>query len=243
MNISENNIVGEIVAKDYRAAAVFEGHGIDFCCNGNRSLSEVCAEKGLNAEAIIGEVEKSLKDGSATTVNFDDWSLDLLVEYIERKHHRFVKKQIPVIQKYLDKICQVHGRSHPELYEIQTLFAETARDMTSHMQKEEHILFPFIKKIAQAEEEGTGLPSPPFGTVENPIEMMKHEHDVEGNRFRKIVDLSNNYTAPADGCTTYEVAFSLLKEFQDDLHLHIHLENNILFIKALELEGEMTAVN
>ena len=143
---------------------------------------------------------------------------------------------IPEIKLYLNKICKVHGEKHPELLEIQKLFNESAGDLTKHMKKEELILFPFIKKIATAKKEQTELAKPPFGSIENPINMMHHEHDDEGERFRKIAALSNNYTPPNDACNSYKVAFSLLKDFEEDLHKHIHLENNILFKRAIETE-------
>ncbi len=151
-------------------------------------------------------------------------------------YHRYVEEKIQEIKSYLGKICKVHGNHHPELFEINELFHACAGELAMHMKKEELILFPFIRKMVKAKLQGTPLDASHFGTVENPINMMKHEHDAEGERFRKIFQLSNSYTPPQDACNTYKVTFALLKEFEEDLHLHIHLENNILFPKAVEME-------
>jgi len=238
MNITEKQIIGELVAQDYRTAGVFKSHGIDFCCNGNRTIAEACAKHGLNSEQIIGELENALTQANSGNIDFQSWPPDLLVDYIEKKHHRYVESKIPEIKGYLAKISQVHGDNHPELPEIEKEFSASAGALAAHMKKEELILFPFVRKLVQAEQSAAQLAPPHFGTVENPIAMMHEEHDAEGERFRKIAELSNNYTPPADACNTYKVAFALLREFEEDLHLHIHLENNILFPKAIEMENK-----
>ena len=190
--MKENQIIGELVARDYRTASVFK-----------------------------------------------KYSIDLLADYIEKKHHRYVQDKTLEIQPYLDKICKVHGERHPELLEIKEEFNASAGELAAHMKKEELILFPFIRKMTKAKLENTKVDAAHFGTVKNPIQMMMNEHTVEGNRFRKIEELSNNYTPPLDACNTYRVSFALLKEFEQDLHLHIHLENNILFPRAIEIEKEL----
>lgn len=139
---------------------------------------------------------------------------------------------------YLNKLCKVHGENHPELFEITKELKESAEEFGGHMEKEENVLFPFIRKLVQAKQENSKMEKPHFGTVENPVAMMMLDHEAEGERFRKIADLSNNYTPPEDACNTYRVSFALLNEFEQDLHLHIHLENNILFPKAIALEKE-----
>ncbi len=235
MNYSKENIVGEIVARDYRTATVFKAHKIDFCCKGNRTIGEVCEKSNHDVENILNELNGISQDTSDNINDFQSWDMDLLADYIEKKHHRYVEKKIPELKTYLNKVARVHGERHPELVEIDQLFSASAFDLLSHMQKEENILFPFIRQMAA----NKGVIVPPFGTVENPINMMKHEHDNEGERFRKIAALTNNYNPPADACTTYRVAFSMLQEFEDDLHKHIHLENNILFPKAIATERRM----
>jgi len=238
MSITKENIIGEIVTKDYRTAAVFEKFGLDFCCNGNRTVEAASREAGVDPEKLIQEIAQ-LPQADTTVINYDSWPLDLLADYIEKKHHRYVTEKIPVLQGYLDKISRVHGDRHPELHEIKELFTGCAGELSAHMKKEELMLFPFIRKMVEATHSGTTSLTAPFGTVQNPVRSMMHEHDAEGERFRKIAALSNQYTPPADGCNTYHITFALLKEFEDDLHLHIHLENNILFPKAVALEQQL----
>ena len=239
MNISKESIIGTIVAEDYRTAAVFEQAGIDFCCNGNRSIEVACTEQHIKSDELVSCLQEvvthSPSKGDAVS-DYKYWSLDLLADYIEKKHHCYVATQIPVIQSFLEKIVRVHGDRHPELTEIQTCFDASAKELTAHMKKEELILFPFIREMVLAKQEGRKYATAPFGTVQNPMRMMMQEHDTEGARFRRIKDLSNQYTAPEDGCNTYRAAYATLKAFEDDLHLHIHLENNILFPKSIELE-------
>lgn len=230
--------IGSFVANDYRTATVFQKYGIDFCCKGGRTLDEVCESKNINKDLLQAELAKASKQSGPST-DFNSWPIDLLADYIEKNHHRYVEETTKSLKHFLDKLCKVHGSRHPELFEINQEFNTSAGEMAAHMKKEELILFPFIRKMVVAQNSDEALPKPGFGTVENPIEMMKHEHSAEGDRFEKIAQLSNHYTTPDDGCTTYRVAFALLKEFEQDLHMHIHLENNILFPKASAMEKEI----
>ena len=239
MKIQENNIIGELVAQDYRVASVFKKYGIDFCCQGNRTIQDACEAKKIDASSVVTDLIEVNKATSESTIDYQSWPIDLMADYIEKKHHRYVEDKTQEIKPYLDKICRVHGDRHPELLEINELFNEAAGELAAHMKKEELILFPFVRKMAKVQQENGRLDAPHFGTVENPIQMMMHEHTTEGERFRKIETLSNNYTPPEDACNTYRVTFALLKEFEADLHLHIHLENNILFPKAIELEKHL----
>ena len=236
MNAQEKTI-GQLVAEDYRTATIFKKHKIDFCCKGNRSITEVCEEKKLNMNSLLEELTAVTNSTNTGAIDFSKWDIDLLVDYIEKKHHRYVERTIPELLQYLNKLEKVHGTQHPELFEINKEFSEYAGALTAHMKKEELILFPFIRNLVKATITHQHLNTPSFGTVENPIHMMMLEHDVEGERFRKIAQLTNNYTPPSDACGTYKVTFSLLKEFEDDLHTHIHLENNILFPKAIKTES------
>ena len=240
MNIQENQIIGELVAKDYRTASVFKKYGIDFCCQGNRTIDEACQKKNIDSKSVVNDLDAIIQAQGENATDYKSWPLDLLADYIEKKHHRYVVEKTAEILPYLDKICRVHGDRHPELFEINEHFNKTAGELAMHMKKEELILFPFVRKLAQAKQEGSNVIAPPFGTVQNPIEAMMQEHTNEGDRFRKIEELSNNYTPPQDACNTYGVTLGLLKEFEQDLHLHIHLENNILFPKAIELEKELS---
>ncbi len=237
MNITKDTIIGDLVAHDYRAASVFKKNKIDFCCNGNRSIEDACTKKGLDTEQIVKDLNNTNNAGTLNQTDYTSWPLDLLADYVEKKHHRYVREKIQEITPFLHKIVRVHGDRHPELLEVAQLFGESSEDLTDHMVKEESILFPHIRRMVESKHSNTPV-SAPFGTVQNPIKMMMAEHDNEGERFRKIAELTNDYTMPADGCTTYRVTFAMLKEFEDDLHLHIHLENNILFPKSIELEEQ-----
>jgi regulator of cell morphogenesis and NO signaling len=237
--MKENQIIGELVAKDYRTASVFKKYSIDFCCQGNRTIQEACDKKNIDSKKVLEDLDTLVQTKSEATTDYQSWPLDLLADYMEKKHHRYVQDKTLEIQPYLDKICRVHGEHHPELFEIKNEFNASAGELAAHMKKEELILFPFIRKMVKVKQENSNVEAANFGTVKNPIQMMMDEHTVEGNRFRRIEELSNNYTPPQDACNTYRVSFALLKEFEQDLHLHIHLENNILFPKAVEIENDL----
>lgn len=238
-SIQENQNIGELVAEDYRAASVFKKYGIDFCCQGDRTVNDACEQKKIDTRSVLNDLDKATLSKSNTATDFQSWPLDLLADYIEKTHHRYVQEKTMEVQPYLDKICKVHGERHPELFKIKAEFNASAGELAAHMKKEELILFPFIRKMVKAKQESAKVAAPHFGTVKKPIQMMMEDHTVEGERFRKIEEISNSYTPPKDACNTYRVTFALLKEFEQDLHLHIHLENNILFPKAIELEKAM----
>ena len=229
---TQTDFIGDIVAADFRTAAIFKKYGIDFCCKGGRTIEEACSPKSLDKDQIYSDIE-NLPKTDGNSIDFNSWPLDLLADYVEKTHHRYVEEKTPVLQQFLDKLCKVHGGAHPELFEIRDLFFASAQDLAAHMKKEELILFPFVKNMVKAKISNEAIQQPHFGTVENPVNMMKHEHTVEGERLRKIADLTNEYTPPADACNTYKVTFAMLQDFENDLHKHIHLENNILFPKAI----------
>ncbi|WP_286744254.1 iron-sulfur cluster repair di-iron protein [Roseivirga sp. UBA1976] len=232
--------VGEIVAEDYRTASVFESFGIDFCCRGNRPLKDACNESEVSKGTLKQALEALNRQPTGEKTEYDQWPIDLLCDYIEKKHHRYVEEKLPVIKQYLAKIVSVHGAQHPELSTIESLFNASAGELAMHMKKEELILFPFIRRMMTSKSEEIKERPPHFGTIENPVQTMMHEHDTEGERFRQIKKLSNSYVPPPDACNTYMVTYALLKEFEEDLHLHIHLENNILFPKAIAMEKQLT---
>lgn len=236
MDIRKDQI-GSMVAADFRTASVFKKFGIDFCCKGGRTIEEACAPKNIDVEKIYDELESIPQNGNGN-IDFTSWPLDLLADYVEKTHHRYVREKSPILQSFLEKLCKVHGDRHPELFEIKALFDESVQDLGDHMMKEDTILFPFVRELMKAKTSNIAFEAPNFGTVENPINMMMHEHTAEGERFEKISALSNGYTPPSDGCNTYKVAFQMLEEFENDLHTHIHLENNILFPKTVKLERE-----
>ncbi|MEO9258543.1 MAG: iron-sulfur cluster repair di-iron protein [Crocinitomicaceae bacterium] len=239
MTSTKEKTIGEMVAEDYRTAAVFKSFGIDFCCKGNRTLDEVCASDNLSSIKVKDDLKRVVTAENTMTNNFQSWPIDLLTDYIEKTHHRYVEAKTPEIKAYLEKICRVHGANHPELFEIEKEFLASAGELAVHMKKEELMLFPYIRKMLKTTAAGEALLPPKFGTIQSYVETMMLEHTTEGERFRKIAELSNNYTPPVDACNTYKVTFALLKEFEEDLHLHIHLENNILFPKAIDLERKI----
>jgi regulator of cell morphogenesis and NO signaling len=234
-----DSTIGELVSGDYRKAEVFKKFGLDFCCGGKKTLQEACKSKGLD----IVQIEKELKAVDAITTSqsedYDSWDISFLADYILNTHHKYVKQAIPVIYEYTQKVAKVHGDKHPEAIIIAEIFLLVSDELNRHMCIEEDILFPYVKHLSTADKNGMKVEVPLFGSIENTINMMENEHDEVGKLMEKMKLLSNNYTPPADACTTYKLSYSKLKEFEDDLHKHIHLENNILFRKTIELEKEL----
>lgn len=231
--------IGELVTKDYRKADVFKKFGIDFCCGGKKTLSKVCKEKDLDQTEIEDALKALDYQPKGKQLNFESWTPSFLADYISNTHHTYVRESIPVILTYAQKVASRHGESHPEVITIANHFITVANELQGHMQKEDLILFPYVKQLEQASKSDGELPRAAFGTVQNPIRMMEEEHEAAGNELDEIRRLSNNYTAPADACTTFKILFEKLREFEDDLHQHVHLENNILFPKAIALEKEL----
>ena len=239
MELTRMKTVGEMVTHDHRAAAVFEKYFIDFCCNGGKSLDVVCGERGVDAGTVLQELQDLNKGGDLKSFRPDEWGLDVLSDFIVNTHHRYVRLTLPVILAHVDKVLSVHGKNHPELAGIGDRFHAVGEELTHHMQKEELVLFPYIKAMVAAEDARTRVNVPPFGTIANPIRMMKAEHQSAGDAFSFIRRTSSNFAIPADACTTFQVTYKELEEFERDLHQHIHLENNILFPKAITLEGRI----
>lgn len=229
-----NKTVGEIVKLDFRAADVFSSYGIDFCCGGKISVADACAANGTDESKVIGELESLQYKTGAAAHDFDSWNIGFLTDYIINTHHQYVAKAIPQILPLAQKVADVHGEHHPEVVVVNELFNELADELLSHMQKEEQILFPYIKKMVAAESSGSCDAC--FGSVASPISVMEAEHENAGTILKQLYNLSDGYTAPEDACNTFRVLYGKLKEFEADLHIHIHLENNILFPKSIELE-------
>jgi regulator of cell morphogenesis and NO signaling len=231
--------IRDIVANDFRTAAVFQRHGIDFCCKGDRSVQDACRNGRVTAEQVLNDIAEVTATPAIGGARFNSWDLNTLVSYIVGNHHAFVRQTIPVLLTHTKKVAAVHGDRHPELPEVAGLFSEVADEMTSHMAKEEQILFPYIVALEEASRVGGGQPSAPFGTVRNPIRVMEMEHESAGDAMARIRSLTSDYTIPAGACTTYRVCLQELEAFERDLHEHVHLENNILFPKAARLENEI----
>jgi regulator of cell morphogenesis and NO signaling len=235
----EEETLGEIVAKDLRKAQVFKKYGLDFCCGGKKTVKEACAEKGLNVSQVEQELMHADKLLASRPIPYAEWSLDFLADYIVNTHHSYVKKNLPDLLAYATKVMKVHGSHHPELIRINQLVEEVNAELTGHMLKEERVLFPYIKEIVVAKNNTTMIHTAHFGTVQNPINMMEMEHELVGKNLAEIRELSGNYSLPEDACASYSLLYRMLDEFEEDLHLHVHLENNILFPKALEMEKQL----
>lgn len=221
--------VGEIVAGDFRTSSLFKNVGIDFCCGGKQTLADACSEKGINADVLEAEIKKVMDGPINPGMNFKEWEPVFLCDYIINTHHKFVLKNMPELVFYTQKIADVHGDNHPELIEVSNLFAQINTELLQHLKNEEEIFSPSIKEVvatgsAKAKE-----------TIYSEIKRLSGEHDFAGGAMDKINKITSNYKLPEDACNTYRVAFKLLEQFEDDLHVHVHLENNILFPKALEL--------
>ena len=228
--------LGEIVAKDLRKAEVFKKYGLDFCCGGKKTVKEACAEKGLDVTKVEQELRTADKNVSTSRpLPYNDWNLDFLADYIVNTHHSYVKKTIPDIRSYAEKVAKVHGAHHPELLKINKLAQEVCDEMSEHMVKEETVLFPYVKHLVKTQN-GSYEKFDSLDTVKEPIDIAVTEHELVGNNMDEIREISNNFALPEDACASYAYLFKTLDEFEDDLHTHIHLENNILFPKALKLE-------
>lgn len=226
--------VGSIAAKDYRKAEVFKKFGIDFCCGGEKSLKEASAEAGISEELLKTELEKANLVTTSPSQDYNKWALDFLADYIKNTHHQYVKETAPIINGLADKVANAHGAQHPELIDVAERVKGLMTDLLGHLVKEESILFPNIKTLVSKREQGDK--SPLEGSLNKAIELMHDEHDHAGEDLRYIRKITHDYALPADACNSYVYLFEKLKEFEDDLFRHIHLENNILFPKAIALE-------
>jgi len=236
----EEETLGQIAVEDLRKAEVFKKYGLDFCCGGKKTLKEACAEKGLDVTMVEQELQQADNVFVSRPIPYNEWELDFLADYIVNTHHSYVKKTLPDLMTYATKVAGVHGQQHPELYKIKDLIDNVNEELSGHMVKEEKILFPYIKALVVANANEEIPQAAHFGTVQNPINMMEMEHEMVGRNLDDIRVLSKNYTIPADGCASYSLLYKMLDEFENDLHVHIHLENNILFPKALDLEKSNT---
>ena len=228
MYLTGDASIGEIVARDFRAATVFREFGIDFCCGGRSTLNEVCRQRNLDADNVLSALD-AIRGTAAAAPRFDTWTIEELIGHIVETHHAYVRRVLPSLLAFTGKLARAHGSRHPELTEIAMLIAVIAREMTSHMASEEGVLFPYMCALAESTRNGLPAPDSPFGSVENPLRVMEDEHEAVGAAMARISELTGRYSVPEDGCTTYRVCFEELAAFERDLHEHVHLENNILF--------------
>lgn len=239
MEIGYNTKVGEIVRQNFKTAQVFEDYGIDFCCGGDTALTEACDKSSTDINNLIHALEAQMKVSDSESRYIEKLELGQLCDYIINRHHGYVNDTVPFLLMKLQKLCDVHGPAHAELFNIKELFETMAGNLAIHMKKEELSLFPLIQRIEQYQKIGGGEMIE-AGELQNTIDELEGEHLAEGERFETIAKLSNNYTIPPDGCNTFEITYRTLEEFEQDLHRHIHLENNVLFKKAIELEQNRT---
>ncbi len=239
IDMASTKTVGEMVAEDYRTAEVFKQFGIEFCCGGKITLEKTCQKRGIDINAVQDALEKLDQKDDLSVHDYINWDLDKLIDHIVNTHHSYVNAALPLLEEYSAKVAKVHGNGNPEVIEIYQNLQAITHELKAHMHKEEAILFPYIRKMVVADRYNENLTPPPFGSVQSPIEMMESEHTSAGNTLESIKELSDDYTPPKHACNTYRVLYAKLKEFESDLHQHIHLENNILFPKAIELESEL----
>ncbi len=237
----QHKTLKEIVTEDFAAAAVFEHFSLDFCCRGGITIDAACKEKGIDPDRVLKELQDLNQRSGMDAPRFAEWEPDFLIDYIIRNHHSYVRKMLPVLTVHTKKIAAVHGTNHPEVIRIAEHFEAVALELQQHMKKEEEILFPYIIAMYRTTKKGIAPPPAPFGSVDNPIRMMEAEHERAGDELYSIRSLSNGYTPPADGCTTFRVTYQELQDFERDLHQHVHLENNILFPMAKALELKLSA--
>lgn len=238
--LEKSQTIGEMAGKDLRVAEAFKELGLEFCCDGDKPLEAACKDANITVE----EANRALKAISEQPVSADkdynNWQLDFLADYIVNIHHNYVNNTKQPLLDLANKINQVHGDAHPELAEIQNHVIAMMQEMTVHQNEEETVLFPFIKALVKGEKEGKLPDMNQFDTVEDPVEMMLHDHKAVADHVHTIEKLTNTYEVPADGCESYKLFYHKLHELDDDLHQHIHLENNILFPKAVQLEKKLT---
>jgi regulator of cell morphogenesis and NO signaling len=242
MALDTSQTVASLAITRPASTGVLEGLGIDYCCGGSRSIAEACASAGIAPE----ELDKRLAEAESRTAPaglVTDWTkrgLQALVTHIVNAHHAYLYKELPRLAGLFDKVMEAHGKNHPELDAMYEQFSELQDELMSHMFKEEHMLFPYITRLDTAAEWSEVVERPPFGSVRFPIRMMVAEHDSAGEALQNLRTTSRNYAVPPDGCPTFHALYAGLKEMEADLHQHIHLENNILFPRAVELEERAT---
>jgi regulator of cell morphogenesis and NO signaling len=228
--------VRDVALENPGAARVFEKLGIDYCCGGGKSLQEACRDSRLDFDDVCRALQAAEQAGPSAPRNWGNEPLADLIAHINTTHHVYTREEISRLQPLFDKVCSVHGKNHPELLAARSTFQALAAELRMHMMKEEMVLFPYIIRLEEAVLEHTPVVPPPFGSVRNPVAMMEHEHDSAGQALRALRQATNGYAPPEDACVSFQTLYRALTEFEADLHQHIHLENNILFPRAVVME-------
>lgn len=242
MTFNTQTTVRELALNEPGATRVFERLKIDYCCGGRKTLAEACSVAGLKTEDVWQLLAEAREAKSNEVVDFQKGSLASLIAHILDKHHVFTKEEMERLTALTEKVSSAHGQNHPELLRVQSLFTKLCDDLRPHMFKEEQILFPYIIKLESSVCDKQPFMLPPFVTVRNPVRMMMFEHDTAGELLRELRDATSNYTTPEDGCISYRTLYQALAAFEQDLHEHIHLENNLLFPRAVEMESAADTV-
>lgn len=238
MTLAATNTVGDIAAEIPGATREFEKLGIDYCCGGSRTLGEACVAANIPFDDIVSRLEKNrTKSGAAGDGPWQGELLADLIAHIQSTHHVFVREECPRIDSLAAKVVGVHGKNHPELLQVQQIFSALAEELHVHLMKEEQVLFPYLVRMEESAMAGEAAPPSCFGTVANPIHMMMAEHDGAGEALRALHSITSDYKLPADACISYRTLYEALQGFEADLHQHIHLENNILFPRAVAMEA------
>ncbi len=238
MNTTGTKTIREIALETPETTRVFEEFKIDYCCGGKKSIEEACAEAGIDPSVVAARIESAISDHSDrdNAGDVEKQSASKLIDYILAKHHIYTVEEIERLTPLMEKVCSKHGQQHPDLFELQTVFLALADSLIPHMKKEEMVLFPYIQSL-ESISSGPGVTDPPhFGTVENPIRMMMVDHEADGMRLRQMRETSNDYTLPDGACPSFTALYAGLEDLEKDLHRHIHLENNVLFPAAVNLE-------
>lgn len=233
MLAAETRAIADLVRESPLRAEVFERYQIDFCCGGQRSLQDVCSERGLDPSTLLSELRAAPKAAGA---DVESMSLSRLCDHIVRCHHQYLRVALPSVMTKMERVVTAHAAKHHFVSPLQRVFQALTVEMTQHMAKEETILFPLIARLEEAQD--NGVPASPVhcGSVRNPIRVMEQEHEDTGSALRKIRELTSDLALPAEACPTFRALYAQLEEIERDLHMHIHLENNILFPRASALE-------
>lgn len=227
-NLAEQTL-GNIVAGNFKAAAVFEKYQLDFCCGGKQTLATACIDKNISLQAVSAALD-TMETDKKTMMLFNEMTQSDLIGYLLIHHHFYVKQSMPQILQHLEKVATKHGDKNPYMRKVFSIFQTLNVEMLHHMQKEEQILFPMIKAAAEQSGETASTLKAKLGMI---ISEMESEHETAGGSMETIKILTNNYEPPYDACNTFKVSLAELKEFEEDLHKHVHLENNVLFPKAI----------
>jgi regulator of cell morphogenesis and NO signaling len=241
IDITDESLVTEIVAQDYRTSAVFRKYGIEFCCGGRIPLQTACEIHGVNKDTIKKELNNSIRNLHITNaIDFGNWDIDFLIDYIRNIHHEYLVKNLPEAGDLLQRFTDSHKKKYPWLPGLMNAFTDLKKIMLPHLQHEEDVIFPYIRQIAHAHHNREPYAALLVRTLRKPVEeMMEREHEYIRNYLRTSRELTNNYTPPENACITHRVCFSKLQELDNDLVQHTHLENNILFPKAIAMEKEL----